>query len=173
MKKYIKNIITIIVLVPWSIVILLLIQIKSILLDYSSTNKIDTIVRVDTIIKDTTIIPKFKQQTPKEGLKEALVYYNIKHKDIVYAQAILETGHFTSRVCNDNNNLFGLYNSRKKQYYKFENWWNSIIFYKRNIQNRYNDSIDYYTFLEKINYAESKTYIKTLKTIINDTRRYT
>ena len=43
----------------------------------------------DTIIS----IPVFMEKSAKEGLKEALMYYNIQHPEIVYAQVILETGH--------------------------------------------------------------------------------
>lgn len=36
--------------------------------------------------------PSFMNKSPKEGLWEALEYYGIHHKEIVYAQAVLETG---------------------------------------------------------------------------------
>ena len=120
--------------------------------------------------------PKFLTQSPKDGLEEALIYYKVHHKDIVYAQAILETGHFKSRVCLEYNNLFGLYNSRKKQYYRFNHWSESVIAYKNWIQRRYKPSEDYYIFLDRIKYAESIEYIPLLKKIVNkrknDKRRY-
>ena len=94
----------------------------------------------------------------------------------MYAQAILETGHFKSRVCLEYNNLFGLYNSRKKQYYRFNHWSESVIAYKNWIQRRYKPSEDYYIFLDRIKYAESIEYIPLLKKIVNkrknDKRRY-
>lgn len=120
--------------------------------------------------------PKFLTQSPKDGLEEALIYYKVHHADIVYAQAILETGHFKSRVCLEYNNLFGLYNSRKKQYYRFNHWSESVIAYKNWIQRRYKPSEDYYIFLDRIKYAESIEYIPLLKKIVNkrknDKRRY-
>ena len=120
--------------------------------------------------------PKFLTQSPKDGLEEALIYYKVHHEDIVYAQAILETGHFKSRVCLEYNNLFGLYNSRKKQYYRFNHWSESVIAYKNWIQRRYKPSEDYYIFLDRIKYAESIEYIPLLKKIVNkrknDKRRY-
>lgn len=43
---------------------------------------------------------------------DSLIVYierlGIKHPDIVYAQAILETGEFTSPIFRENNNLFGM-----------------------------------------------------------------
>lgn len=43
---------------------------------------------------------------------DSLIIYierlGIKHPDIVYAQAILETGEFTSPIFKENNNLFGM-----------------------------------------------------------------
>ena len=118
---------------------------------------------------------KFLTQSPKDGLEEALIYYKVHHEDIVYAQAILETGYFKSRVCLEYNNLFGLYNSKKKQYYRFNHWSESVIAYKNWIQRRYKPSEDYYIFLDRIKYAESIEYIPLLKKIVNkknDKRRY-
>lgn len=46
-----------------------------------------------------------------ENLYAALKKHGIKYPKIVLAQAILETGRFRSRVCNENNNLFGLRHS--------------------------------------------------------------
>lgn len=111
-------------------------------------------------------IPSFINKSPKEGLKEALEYYDVKHPHIIHAQAILETGNFTSRLCKENNNLFGLYNSKSKRYYKFNHWSESIVAYLAFVQYKYKDDIDYYKFLEKINYAEDPKYINKLKEII-------
>ena len=74
-----------------------------------------------TIVENTDDIehsaaPAFFNQSPEEGLVEALDYYEIQFPEIVYAQALLETGHFSSSVCKNYNNLFGLYNSYKRDY---------------------------------------------------------
>lgn len=45
----------------------------------------------------------------------------LSNKLFVMAQAVLETGNFKSRVCREYNNLFGLYDSRHKDYFRFEN----------------------------------------------------
>lgn len=78
---------------------------------------------------------------------------------------MLETGKFKSKICKENNNLFGLYNSKDKEYYKFNHWKESVIAYKK-IQNKYESSDSYYTFLRKINYAEDPEYINKIKEIV-------
>lgn len=84
--------------------------------------------------------------------------------DIVTAQAILETGHFKSRVCLEYNNLFGLYDSRKGDYFKFDTWQESVTGYKNMIQYKYKGG-DYYEFLDSIGYATAKNYTKVLRLI--------
>lgn len=120
--------------------------------------------------------PTFYDKSAKEGLKEALEFYNIQHSDVVYAQAILETGHFKSAGCLEYNNLFGLYDSANKRYYKFNHWTESIEAYKELIQSKYEPPNDYYRFLSRIHYAEDPGYIIKLKQIVrkrNDKRGYT
>lgn len=105
-------------------------------------------------------------EKPDDDLMAVLEYYNVKHKNIVYAQAILETGYFRSKVCREYNNLFGLYNSRSKDYYKFNHWSESVVAYLNYIQYRYKPPDDYYKFLEEIGYAEDPQYITKLKNIV-------
>lgn len=107
--------------------------------------------------------PSFMNKNPKEGLWGALEYYNIHHKEIVYAQAILETGGFKSNGCRKGNNLFGL---RGKHYHKYCHWLESVKAYKEKIQSRYKPGEDYYKFLKRIHYAENPNYINLLKSIV-------
>ena len=124
--------------------------------------------------------PDFFSKSLQEGLMEAFEYYEVKHPQIVYAQAILETGHFKSDLCLNGNNLFGLYNSKKHRYYTFDHWKDCVIAYKEMVQYKYkgdNDKPpnDYYKFLSDIGYAEDAQYIQKLKDIVNrnDKRRDT
>lgn len=122
-----------------------------------------------------TSVPVFMDRTAKEGLIDALKYYDIQHPDIVYAQALLETGHFKSVGCLKHHNLFGLYNSKAKRYCRFNHWTESVIAYKEWIQRRYKPPEDYYAFLKRIGYATDPQYIQKLKIIVkkeNDKRRY-
>lgn len=105
-------------------------------------------------------------EDPEKHLMEALEYYNVKHKDIVWAQAVLETGYFRSRILREYNNLFGLYNSRIGDFYRFDHWSESILGYLKYIQYRYKPPNDYYQFLIEIGYAEDPHYISKLKNIV-------
>lgn len=111
--------------------------------------------------------------SPEEGLKQALSYYKVQYPEIVYAQAILETGYFKSTICKKYNNLFGLYNSKTKDYYKFDHWSESIVAYMNFIQIKYRSPTDYMYFLQKIGYAEDPHYIYKIKKIIEDYNLYT
>ena len=94
--------------------------------------------------------------------------HGIIEPEIVIAQAKLETGNYSSDVFYENNNLFGLYDSNKKEYYKFNSWQESVLAYKDLIQSKLNDGEDYYVFLKRIGYAKDKNYIKKVKRIHNN-----
>lgn len=127
-------------------------------------NKLDSLI-INNNNYSYSHITTFENKTPEEGIDEALIYYGIEHPTIVKAQAILETGNFTSNLCIKNNNLFGLYDSKNKRYYSYKHWWESIEAYKKLIQRKYDNSKYYYMFLEDIKYAKDKDYISKLKEI--------
>lgn len=167
MKRKFKTFIVIITLVPWSLVLLLLTQIKTII---SKSPKLQVIeVNISPNDTITVEIPKdslsFLNKHPKEGLKDALNFYGLHHQDIVYKQAIIETGNFTSKLCKQNN-LFGLYDSKNHRYHTFNHWSESVIAYKKWIQSKYKGNTDYYIFLENLGYAQDKKkYTKALKQV--------
>ena len=108
----------------------------------------------------------FLSDAPNDSLVlEACEYYGIQHANIVLAQAILETGHYQSGGCTRDKNLFGLYNSRKQEFFKFEKWYHSVEAYRNMIQSRYDGESNYYDWLEKIGYAEDTLYVQKLKRI--------
>ncbi|MDE6551914.1 MAG: glucosaminidase domain-containing protein [Muribaculaceae bacterium] len=90
---------------------------------------------------------------------------NIKYPKIVLAQAILETGWFKSSVCRNKHNLFGLTNPRTGKYYEFAHWTESVKAYYTKVQYRFKGG-NYLLWLDKIGYAEEKTYIKALIKIL-------
>ena len=98
-----------------------------------------------------------------ENLYAALKKHGIKYPKIVLAQAILETGRFRSRVCNEYNNLFGLRHS--KGYYSFDHWEESVIAYKNKVQYKHRDGEGYYSFLKRIGYASAPDYIYKVREI--------
>lgn len=124
-----------------------------------------------TNTKVVEVKPTFFSKSPETGLKEALEYYGVQHPEIVYAQAVLETGNFKSDLCLSGNNLFGLYNSQEKEYYTYSHWSESVKDYVDCVQYRYKPPNDYYKFLSDIGYAKDPNYVKKLKKIVNDKRR--
>jgi len=89
--------------------------------------------------------------------------HGIKFPKIVLAQALLETGNFKSRVCKEQNNLFGLRHS--KGYYSFDHWEESVIAYRDWVQYKHRKGEEYYTFLKRIKYAASSNYIYKVREI--------
>lgn len=129
-------------------------------------------------IDDKEKHPDFFSKPPQEGLMGALEYYGVKHPQIVQAQAILETGNFTSERCLVDNNLFGLYDSKSQRYYSFDHWISSVEAYVSMVQYKYKGDNDkppnhYYKFLQDIGYAKDSHYINKVKEIVkqNDKRR--
>jgi len=91
------------------------------------------------------------------NLFKVMAKYNIKFPKIVAAQSILESGWFSSNLTTQKSNIFGLFDSRKGEYFRFKNWMESVEAYGRLVQKKWNPSIDkdYYDFLKRIGYAEN------------------
>lgn len=152
-------------IVYW-IVIVLLVMSNIVLACLVKTSEEEP-VYVDSVIIKSEQPGFFLEDEPTDSLvRLACEYYNIKHIDIVVAQSILETGHYKSYQCRVNHNLFGLYNSKKKEFFKFNHWTESVKAYYDFIQYKYKGG-DYYQFLEDINYAEDSIYVAKVKTICN------
>lgn len=102
---------------------------------------------------------------------------DIEHPDIVYAQALLETGNFNSSIFKSNNNLFGMKLPKvrettaigeNKNHAVFDSWMSSIDDYKL-WQQTYasNKSRDeYFSYLSKC-YSQDEEYASKLKKIIS------
>jgi uncharacterized FlgJ-related protein len=102
---------------------------------------------------------------------------NFSFPDIVYAQAILETDNFKSRIFIENNNLFGMKQAVKRitkarcsqydhAYYK--NWMESVddyALYSSTYLSSLKTESDYFEYLSQ-NYAEDSQYVTKLKNII-------
>ena len=120
--------------------------------------------------EDTAIVlkqPEFflSDTITVEGLYKACDYYNIQYPDIVIAQALLESGFFKSDLCLEHHNLFGLYNSRTKDYYHFDHWTESVKAYRDKVQYKYKEG-DYYEWLQELGYAEDTLYIPKVKNLV-------
>ena len=99
------------------------------------------------------------------NLLEVIREVGLSNGLIVLAQALLETGHFSSSVCKEYNNLFGLYDSKNREYFRFNRWEDSVVAYQRMIQYRYKGG-NYFQFLKKIGYAEDPRYIVKLTRMV-------
>lgn len=84
---------------------------------------------------------------------------DIKYPEIVTAQAIWETGWFRCSNCSlDKNNLFGF--TTGGPYFKYDNWKESIKYYKRWQDKFYDPERDYYEFLTCIYKTKNGKCIK-------------
>ena len=102
----------------------------------------------------------------EENLYNELVAQGVDFPEIVQAQAILETGHFKSYACLQQNNLFGLRNG-DGTYMSFDHWTNAVAVYKKFIQKYNHPPNDYYKYLQDLGYAEDPNYIIKLKQIVS------
>ena len=138
-------------------------------------------VRNDTLHINTLIKEKNeekgqkgnKRTSPKSELPELtipnlyaeIIQNGIRHPKIVLAQAILETVWFTSPVCRNKHNLFGLTNPRTGKYFEFDHWTESVLAYYTKVQYRYKGG-NYLLWLRNIGYAEDPRYVRSLSRIL-------
>ncbi len=144
------------------------------------SNSSDTVselkVRIESLSEPLTDTSEFNP----ENLKRALKLYGIKNPDIVFKQAILETGSFTSDIFKENNNLFGMKHpyvrtttslGSNRGHALYFNWLDSVRdmahfqdYYWYRIEHMHKD--DYYSFLDDV-YATDRWYVNKLKNILN------
>ena len=115
--------------------------------------------------------------------EDTLVYLltelNVKFPHIVLAQSIIETGHWSSRIFKENNNLFGMkvayvrvHTAKGTQHNHayYENWRESVYDYAF-YQCRYLGGIkteqEYLQYLSR-SYAEAPNYIQSIKRVIEN-----
>lgn len=131
--------------------------------------------------KEVIVIQKYNEFSP-EKLDRMLEDMNFKFPHIVKAQAILETGNFTSRMFRENNNLFGMKRStlrptthrgEKNGHAYYDSFRDSVIDYAL-YQARYLSSIqtdeEYLYYLSR-SYAEDPEYVNKLITIIEKNKK--
>jgi len=123
------------------------------------------------------IIKENKEPFSKDALINKIKTLNIKYPHIVLAQSIIETGHWTSNIFKENNNLFGMKEANRRihtalgtqlnhAYYK--NWQESVYdyaFYQSRYLSKINSEEEYFNALGA-SYAESPDYVNALKKLI-------
>jgi hypothetical protein len=114
-------------------------------------------------------------------LYDHLIRSGVKFPDIAFAQAVLESSHFTSPLFERANNLFGMQYPIKREttaisstngYSKYENWQESVNDYKlwqEFVFDRRGDltKTEYLAYLQKW-YAEDKRYVTKVKNKIKE-----
>lgn len=137
--------------------------------------RIDTLhINVATKEKKKEIGQKGDKRTSQKSMPPELTIPNlyaeivsngIRHPKIVLAQAILETGWFTSSVCRNKHNLFGLTNPRTGKYFEFGHWTESVRAYYTKVQYKYKGG-NYLLWLRDIGYAEDPNYVCSVISIL-------
>jgi flagellum-specific peptidoglycan hydrolase FlgJ len=137
------------------------------------------IQKVESVL-DTTLVDQ-TDLTP-ENLRSFIKTLNLAHPDIVYAQAMLESGNLTSSLVKSNSNLFGMkvpssrakVSVKNKSNYSYferttlEGWQMSVIDYAlwQSRYANYKSKKDYFDHLSR-HYAEDPNYVGKLKNIIS------
>jgi len=112
-----------------------------------------------------------------EKLIQKIKELNFKFPYIVYAQSILETHHFKSKIFLENKNLFGMKEATKRinvakgtqyEHAYYNDWIESVMdyaFYTSTYLYNIDTEEDYLTYLGQY-YAEDSQYVKKLKDVI-------
>ncbi len=133
--------------------------------------------KVEIEIQDRIVYVEVdREQFSEQNLIDYLLEVRIPHPHIVFAQARLETGHFTSTIFLENNNLFGMKRAYSRPstaigmnrgHAKYESWQDSVIdfaLYKAYVAQGKTEK-EYFDLLKR-SYAEDPRYISKVKQII-------
>jgi flagellum-specific peptidoglycan hydrolase FlgJ len=132
--------------------------------------------------KQVQIGSNTEQSITKESLYEQIKKYGIKFPDVVFAQAILESGQFTSMLFKSANNLFGMKIPTKREssangktksgYSSYEDWNFSVYDYflwqDYMLRNKGDLTKNQYLALLGKVYAEDPQYVNKLKRRISE-----
>ena len=145
----------------------LIILMISIVFGFATGYSLHHLIHFNQKLEEMVLLPEHPfyllDEVNEEVLYNTLKHYDFPNPAIITAQAVLESGNFKSKLCKDNNNLFGLYNSRTMSYFKFDSWISCVFAYKQFILSKYNPEEDYYKFLDRIGYAEDSLYESKVK----------
>ena len=117
-----------------------------------------------------------KETSLKDSVYTAIFNTRIEHPDIVFAQAILESGHMKTALFREGHNLFGMKVPSKRPtlavgvlygHARFNSWMDSVKDYAiwQSIYCKGLSRDEYFTYLDRV-YSENKDYVKLLKSII-------
>lgn len=110
----------------------------------------------------------------EKNLTLYMEYKHVKFIHLTLAQAKHESGHFTSKICKDNHNLFGMRKAEirpttaigiKNRYAAYQNWEQSVddfILFQGFVMKKVKTKQGYIRFIS-YKYAADKNYYKKLK----------
>ncbi len=123
----------------------------------------------------------YKEFTPMK-LHELLKEKGVRFPSVVFSQAILETGHFKSKVWRENHNLFGMRLAKKRpttaigskhNHAVYTDWmesvsdyllWQTYVLKDKSISS----DKEYLEFLDSYGYSESGKYRQTVNKIMKN-----
>ena len=128
------------------------------------------------IVINQTIITQEDTTFSLINLREYILQLNMKHPNVVLAQAIVESGHFNSKLFKENNNIFGMRLAKQRHcvaigskngYAVYNNWKESVIdyaFYQKTYLSKLSDK-QYIAAIQK-RHCSDKNYTKLINQII-------
>ena len=135
--------------------------------------------QVDTIYTLDLHLANYGLKMPNKGnIYNLMELLNVEHKDIAYAQMVLESANMTSNLSKSNNNFFGMKHPKIRQnvslgekngYASYHSWAYSLYDY-RLWQMEFASGLseeDYYACLQS-RYAEDTEYTSKLRRIIKN-----
>lgn len=114
-----------------------------------------------------------------EKLEKEIKRMNFNFPHIVYAQSILESGHWEAPIFIENHNLFGMKEAKvrpttargtNKNHAYYDNWKESVVdytLYYASYLRKLQTEEEYFNYLDA-SYAEANNYVRELKKIITD-----
>lgn len=134
------------------------------------------------VLKDLTpeekiIVVREYNGFSEKALEDKIKSLNFKFPHIILAQSIQETGHYSSIIFRENNNLFGmkeavvrtnLAKGTNRGHAYYDTWQDSLIDYALYSATYLSDiktEGEYFEYLKQ-NYAEDKSYVTRLKALI-------
>lgn len=137
----------------------------------NSTSKTQTEMNLRNVM-----VQYYDKPLNQETLASAIVETEISHTEIVYRQAMLESGYLRSNLCKRHHNIFGMKHPRRRKttsngktksgYATFPSWIHSVVDYKYWQLDRKIDCLtDYLSYLQKNRYSTNPKYTSKLKGI--------
>ena len=134
--------------------------------------------KVETLSIDTHLSVYALKMPNKGDIYDLMDILSIEHRDIVYAQMLLESGRFESSISKSNNNFFGMKHPKKRKtvslgskngYASYESWAHSVYDY-RLWQEEFGLGLtdEEYLALLQSKYAEDVNYSHKLRKIIKN-----